>query len=459
MWPIVAAAVLAKDICSPAPQYPNGVSGRSVELKPLGLNLDRWNGQMRRYVPQGLVTAQALHDKEFTAMLHGPKVRGADVRSRDRSGDPKEFAESLPPVYFTGTLADKLFLIDSINATAAPLGSGLIGPTWRAELKMLGYTIAPSTLYPVDDNDELQGLLIAGGNPFVLDPGNHSMQASLGGITYMKNGGCTKLWPVFPSPYSMTGRVINTIDCHKKTGMCFFSAWKFDGMGKKRAPFPDCLWYCRPDDLSNPKRCTKVGVVKDEHGHEICRDYGLGGGVHGLTIMRDDPDDPNTFDLLLIFTGGVGYDKGTSWMSMLKVSVSERDFTIRDQRLWGASLWNDTVAKPHDAGCDHAMLDESGYVWVTSFRQGNAGIHMLNYSGELMYTVHGFTEYTPGQYSYPAGLSGYGSLFQSNSLIALATSAQKGGVPLLGTATLFLVDVSKLITERVANSSTPALTA
>ena len=45
-------------------------------------------------------------------------------------------------------------------------------------------------------------------------------------------------------------------------------------------------------------------------------------------------------------------------MSMLKVSVSERDFTIRDQRLWGASLWNDTVAKPHDAGCDHAMLDE-----------------------------------------------------------------------------------------------------
>ena len=50
---------------------------------------------------------------------------------------------------------------------------------------------------------------------------------------------------------------------------------------------------------------------------------------------------------------------------------------------------------------------------------------MLNYSGELMYTVHGFTEYTPGQYSYPAGLSGYGSLFQSNSLIALATSAQR----------------------------------
>ena len=63
--------------------------------------------------------------------------------------------------------------------------------------------------------------------------------------------------------------------------------------------------------MTSPIRSgTKVGVVKDEHGHEICRDYGLGGGVHGLTIMRDDPDDPNTFDLLLIFTGGVGYDKG-----------------------------------------------------------------------------------------------------------------------------------------------------
>lgn len=71
------------------------------------------------------------------------------------------------------------------------------------------------------------------------------------------------------------------------------------------------------------------------------------------------------FDLMLIFTGGIQYDKGVSWMSRLKVAVSDDGQTVmtRSQRPWGSALWNDTVTKPHDVGCDHATLDDAGNVW------------------------------------------------------------------------------------------------
>jgi len=454
------ATVLGGDICKPAANFPQAVEGRKVELKPLTLTLSRWDAALGEYVPQGLVSAQALHDEEFSAMTHGAKIRRADVRSRNRSQSPEQFSKSLPPVYFTGTYVDKYYMLDAIDATAAPLGSGLVGPAWNGELKMMGWTIAPSTLYAVEsdgldghEKDELNGFLIAGGNPFVMDPGNHSRQMNLGGLTYMSTEGCTKLFPVSPDPYAMTGRVINTIDCHKRTGMCFFSAWKFDG-GPKGTPFPDCLWYCRPDDLNNPQKCTSVGVMKDENGQSICRDYRLGGGVHGLTVMHDDPTDPNSFDLLLVFTAGAGYDKGESWMSMLRVSVSDTggDVMTRSQRFWGASLWNDTIAKPRDAGCDHATLDDAGRVWVSTFRSGNAGVHMLDYDGMLQYSIHGFNT-VPGQYQYPAGLSGFGTLFESNSMMAVATSAEKMGIPIFGTATMFLIDISKVITADSGNTT------
>uniref|UniRef100_A0A7S2JLJ6 SMP-30/Gluconolactonase/LRE-like region domain-containing protein n=1 Tax=Haptolina brevifila TaxID=156173 RepID=A0A7S2JLJ6_9EUKA len=450
------ATAAAKDICTPMAKHPplSSVEGRKVELESKTMTLSRWDAEIRRYVPEGLVSAQILNDKEFSAMTHGAKIRRADVRRADRSRSPAEFSKALPPVYFTGTVVDKYYMLDSIDASAAPLGSGKVGPAWNAELKMLGWTVAPSVLYPIEgsgagqDEDELQGFLIAGGNPFVEDPGNHSHEFNLGGITYMSPEGCTKLFPVLPDPYAMTGRVTNTIDCHKRTGVCFFSAWKFDGGPKSTGFFPDCLWFCKPDNLTNPQKCTSVGVMKDENGQEICRDYRLGGGVHGLTVMHDDPADPNSFELLLVFTAGTKYDTGGSWMSMLNVSVSDTgdEVMTRSQRLWGSSLWNDTVTKPHDVGCDHATLDDAGRVWVSTFRSGNAGVHMLDYDGTLQYSIHGF-DFLPGQYSYPAGLSGFGTLFEANSMMAVATSAEKMGVPIFGTATMFLIDISKLITD------------
>lgn len=160
-------------------------------------------------------------------MTHGPKIRRADVKKQKReTASPEAFAKALPPTYFTATYADRFYELDQINASAAPLGSGKLGSgaSWTGNLKMMGYAIAPSTVYPIesdDDNEELHGFLVAEGNPFAFDPGNHTSQMNLGGVAYMNASGCKTLFPVAPSPWAKTGRVINTVDCHKRLGMCF----------------------------------------------------------------------------------------------------------------------------------------------------------------------------------------------------------------------------------------------
>merc|ERR1711982_307933 len=46
----------------------------------------------------------------------------------------------------------------------------------------------------------------------------------------------------------------------------------------------------------------------------------------------------------------------------------------------------------HDVGGDHAWPDESGkYLWVSTFRVSNPGVHMLsNWRADLLRTWHGF---------------------------------------------------------------------
>ena len=39
-------------------------------------------------------------------------------------------------------------------------------------------------------------------------------------------------------------------------------------------------------------------------------------------------------------------------------------------------------------------------VWVSTFRSGNAGLHLLDYdTGVLQYSLHGFTECARGPYT------------------------------------------------------------
>jgi len=443
---LVPLSAFAKKVCEPAPDFPES-PGRSISLPSVGLQLDLWDEVKKMYFPQGLLVAHTIHEEEFGAMTHGAYIRSSDVLKRRAESTDLSFSDQLPPVYFTATYVDKFYRINSINASAAPLGSGLFDRPWQADLTLLGEAIAPSTVYAAEkvsaDGAKLQGFYIAQGNPFVMDKGNHSKQLNLGGITFMSSSGCTDLFPVFPDPYAATGRVANTIECHPGTGMCFFTLWKFDGMNMPI--YPDCLWYCKPDNLTNPTKCASVGVLKDESGKKICRDYRLGGGVHGLMIGHTDPSDPATFDIILVFTKGMGYTKGGSWMSKIVVTVTDTGTPVTNsQHYWGTSLWNETVAAPNDVGCDHAFLDEAGMVWVSTFRSKNAGIHMLDYNGLLRYSIHGFTDFTPGEYSYPAGLSGYGTLFRNNSLMALATSSEKIGIPIFGVSNMFVIDTTSV---------------
>ena len=87
-------------------------------------------------------------------------------------------------------------------------------------------------------------------------------------------------------------------------------------------------------------------------------------------------------------------------------------------------------------------------MWVSTFRKQNAGLHLLDYdTGMLKYSIHGFGDYIAKEYTYPAGVSGFGTLFSNNSMMALATSAERLGVPIMGESTLWLIDTSALITS------------
>jgi hypothetical protein len=436
-------------VCHPSPGFPAPDSLR-VNTEALRLSLDRWNPAAKRYEKVGDLPGQALNRFEFGPMTHGPKIRNSDVK-KFHAGDA-----TVPPVFFGASLTNEFYGIGNIDSSAAPLGSGKLG-NWSGDLSMLGFCIGPSTAYPIesdDGNEDLNGFLIAQGNPFVSDKGNNgSIEYNFGGVTFMNKEGCTDLYPVGDDPHARSGMVVNSVDCHPGTKMCFFSLWKFDGMPYQMANVPDCLVYCRLDDMANPTKCVESGIMHDEQGRMICRDYGLGGGVHGMMVGKTDTTDPSQVDLLLVFTKGMGYDRGTSWISKLTVKVGEEgsgDPPVKSlkQDYWGQSLWNDTITdhKKHDVGCDHATFDESGNIWVSTFRKENAGLHYVDYAtGELHYSIHGFTDYIDKQYSYPAGTSGFGTLFQEGSMIALATSAEKFGIPEFGVGTLFMVDVSKML--------------
>jgi hypothetical protein len=105
--------------------------------------------------------------------------------------------------------------------------------------------------------------------------------------------------------------------------------------------------------------------MEDETGKKICHEHGVG-GVHGFTIGRSDAKDPSTFDMLLVFTGGLDFDKGESSIKKLKVTVKkeplkqEKSVKTVSSAPFGVDLWKNSVPVGFDAGCDHAWVDGSG---------------------------------------------------------------------------------------------------
>jgi hypothetical protein len=324
----------------------------------------------------------------------------------------------------------------------------------RGVQKVVAHAVAPSTSFPIeDDNGNLTGMLVAEGQPFLinapLDPEHTTLD--FGGVDYIQEGqgkeGCTRIFPnkVDKESHLKTkGDVTNTVSCHPHTGICFFSVWKFFEDQKPiwnnwtKSHFPDCLHYCavEQDGLKDiAKGCKKGGVVKYETGEPVCSKEGVG-AVHGMTVAFGENlvhKDPNEFDIFLVFTGGAQFVGGESSMKKLTCKRDENgDLVVLKSQVFGSDLFEKAVNRssptgmaPVDVGGDHAWVDESGkHVWVSTFRMADAGIHMLDYeTGKLIYSVRGTATHLKGNYAYSAGIHGGGWLGHEKGTLLLGTSA------------------------------------
>merc|ERR1719201_852986 len=366
-----------------------GCAGTRVELAPHTLTVSTWRtggGAELRQKEVGTLTSYALPGQFHTwqLMLHGPKVR-----HRERVDNT-----SIPPMYAYGTWTNQMYRWDNFSLQA----NGTLAATQR----MVGHALAPSTGFAIEDDasTRMKGLLVAQGQPFYLsNDKNASGQMYKGGVSFIPStqdpaATCTQLFPA-DDFHKEFGQVVNTVDCHRGTGVCFFTVWKFyDDQSPIWNPWTemvadDCLYYCitEPGSLeSGTPGCAKTGVVYDEHGVHVCHKKGVG-AVHGMTVGLTDKSDPTVFDILLVFTGKATFTDGESSMKKLKVQLQHPsgigmpEFKVLQSQPFAEELFlGVTRAKGGDVGGDHAWVDDTGrYVWISCFRTSAAGVHMVDY--------------------------------------------------------------------------------
>jgi len=334
---------------------------------------------------------------------------------------------------------------------------------------------------------------VAEGQPFLLSspltPAH--TQLTFGGVDYINDDAddCHKVFPNTndADAHMITGDVVNSVSCNEATGICFFSVWKFYDdqspiwdVAKKATP--DCLHYCVMEAMDGSStKCTKAGVVRYETGDMVCSKAGVG-GVHGMVVDNHKRyDDPNQFDMFLVMTGGATFDKGESSLRKVKCEKTpDGDLLVLSSELFGRDLYETSVGRPspfgmadHDAGGDHAWPDESGkYLWVSTFRLGNAGVHMLDYeTGDLIYSVHGMDTWYEKEtgkknYAYSAGIHGIGQLGTPGSTLVVGTSACTNtnvcmSIPYLpiipksleAVGVMFVVDLSEILDPLTRNDA------
>merc|ERR1719424_2609665 len=149
--------------------------------------------------------------------LHGPMLR---VKER-------ETPTSIPPLYTHATWTNKIYRFDGFSEP-------IKGKSLTAQQKMVGWADAPSTSFPIEDSQtgKLKGLMVAEGQPFWLSLyGGHPwpLEIGKGGVSILMNNtekNCTKIFPN-AGIKKMLGQVVNTVDCHRRLGVCFFTVWKF----------------------------------------------------------------------------------------------------------------------------------------------------------------------------------------------------------------------------------------
>jgi len=310
---------------------------------------------------------------------------------------------------------------------------------------MVANAVAPSTAWPIEDsNGTVNGLLVAEGQPFLANSllDRKHREFTFGGVDYIsKSEKCDMLFPNKQDKDShlFRGEIVNTVSCQPENGICFFSVWNFYDdqtpiwQAAHLAGMEDCLHYCVMESMDGSiTNCKKGGVVKDETGEPVCSKKGQG-AVHGMTVAHLDKADPTQFDIFLVFTGGATFDSGESSIKKVRCQkTADGDLAVLKSQLFGRDLFEGTVGRPstyghakHDVGGDHAWPDASGkYLWVSTFRVGNPGVHMLDYeTGELIYSIHGMSDLVSHNYAYSAGIHGLGSLGTPGSNLVVGTSA------------------------------------
>lgn len=407
--------------------------GDTVEFQPHNLTLDKWDNISKTYTKIGLLESHARIGEEDTwqMYLHGPMIRPA-----------REIEEgaNVPPFYVSATFNNKVYRFDNVKRQGR-------GQPMIAQQKMVANAVAPSTAWPIEDSDgHVNGLLVAEGQPFLMNSIENKSHREFwfGGVDYISKDAdtCDLLFPNKQDKVShgYRGDVVNTVSCQPENGICFFSVWNFFDdqfpiwpVAHHLGGVKDCLHYCIMDSMDGSiTNCQKGGVVKDETGEPICSKKGQG-ATHGMTVAHLDKEDPTQFDIFLVFTGGATFDSGESSVKKVRCQkTAEGDLAVLKSQVFGRDLFEGTVARPstyghakHDVGGDHAWPDASGkYLWVSTFRVGNPGVHMLDYeTGELIYSIHGMSDLVPHNYAYSAGIHGLGSLGVPGSNLVVGTSA------------------------------------
>jgi len=431
---------LGGQVCKPTDCFGGACLGTPVAFQAVDLPLMQWGAQ--GYTNGGSMQAYSLVQDDFGIFLHGPLWR-PQLRK------PEDFA---PPLYLAGSLVDKIWRLEDFRAAPSAEGKFI-----TANMKFVSWAVGPSTMYPVPPAREggPERFLVAEGNPFLVNPGNHTTSMWQGGVDLVDEEKCTT---IFPTSFvgKMTGKVVNTVECHA-SGFCFFSVWKFydDSMPAS----DDCLYWCSVSNVNDPTSCVSSGIVTDMLGQRICHADGRG-AVHGLTVGKTDPQNGNAFDLFLLFTGKGTFDAGDSSIYKLRMEVSHqgtKSASVRTVKTepWGSDLWQKSVQAPHDVGVDHAWIDDDGkYVWVGTFREKNDGVHMLDYdTGKLIHSIQGISTILPGKYSYTSGIKGIGAWGKAGSLLAIATCEKYGMQFFGGQSAVILVDISASLGQANGTSS------
>lgn len=131
-------------------------------------------------------------------------------------------------------------------------------------------------------------------------------------------------------------------------------------------------------------------------------------------------------------TGGMDFVKGESSIRKVKCRrTTDGDLEVLSHTAFARDLFEAVVHRKSpdgmalDVGGDHVWADDSGkYLWASTFRMGNSGVHMLDYeTGDLIYSVHGMDSYLTKNYAYSSGIDGSGYLGQQGAFLLAATSA------------------------------------